>query len=61
MQTTPTATQAEAPDFADLLARATTEPGIISEAYSRFHAYSKIMCCPWLAASPARRALISPA
>jgi antirestriction protein ArdC len=29
-----------APDFAALLTKATTEPGVISEAYSRFHDYS---------------------
>ena len=38
--TTTTTTQTDAPDFADLLARATTDPGIISDAYSRFHNYS---------------------
>ena len=29
-----------APDFAALLTQATTEPGVISECYSRFHDYS---------------------
>ena len=29
-----------APQFADLLARAVTEPGIVSRAYSAFHGYS---------------------
>jgi antirestriction protein ArdC len=35
-----TTTDNAAPDFAALLTQAITEPGIISEAYSRFHDYS---------------------
>lgn len=39
MRHTPT-TPTDAPDFAALLAQATTEPGIISAAYTAFHNYS---------------------
>jgi hypothetical protein len=33
-------TSATAPQFADLLSRALTEPGVVSRAYSSFHGYS---------------------
>src|SRR5262245_1432880 len=36
----PSMTTTVAPSFADLLARATTDPGTLSAAYSAFHNYS---------------------
>jgi antirestriction protein ArdC len=36
----PTTEPTDAPDFAALLAQATTEPGILSAAYTAFHQYS---------------------